>query len=232
MQIPYHIETSLANYYALFISGRWEFPDFSDRCLICFAKNCAKYHGTYTRGAISPDIFFCVPDLPCARYLCQGKGDRRSSDHKTFSLLPYQLTPYRQLTIQFMVRAVSIKNETGLGGIKALDKIEREFTNPDGISTFISQWALSQWDGLMRDAFKRFIESEFYKTHPGRHIISGDDPNERMFGFLTLATLHKTRYLRAPKRGPDEMAFDFYRSNDSSEQLAPFLFGLASQHRN
>ena len=54
MQEPYHIEVSLQEYYRLIKSGKWIIPDFSDKCLICGAKDCAEYHGKYERGAICP----------------------------------------------------------------------------------------------------------------------------------------------------------------------------------
>ncbi len=231
MRVPYYTKTSLSRYYALIKSGRWEIPDYSDKCLICLAKDCAKYHGAYTRGANSPEENFSAHDLPCPRFLCHGKGVAKKTDHKTFSLLPYQLMPFRKLAIKYIILAVFIKIKKGLSGFKALDKIESLFPNPNDIAEFLNQCALYQWEVLVRDAFERFIKSHFYKSHPRRKLIKSEDPRDRIIGFLKLAMKHESQYLNAPKRGPDEMAFDFYLSNDGSGQLAPFLFGVASQHR-
>ncbi len=144
MQIPYDIIVSLSTYYILVKSGKWDLPHFSDICPICGAKNCAIYLGIYRRGAEDPIENFSVFDLPVLRYLCQGKGDKKKSAHKTFSLLPYQLAPYRQLPIKFIVFSVFIKLKTGLNRMKVLEKIERVYPNPGDIAPFLNEWALHQ----------------------------------------------------------------------------------------
>ena len=85
MQEPYHIKVSLQEYYRLTKSGEWKIPDFSDKCLICGAKDCAEYHGKYERGAICPLTGFEAPDLLALRFLCNDKGLRKKCDHRTFS---------------------------------------------------------------------------------------------------------------------------------------------------
>ncbi len=112
-----------------------------------------------------------------------------------------------------------------------MNKLECMFPKPDDIATYLNRCALYQWEVLVRDAFERFIDSDFYKSHPLRHIIRSEIPRERLIEFLQLANRHESQNLSASEGGPDVMAFDFYLSNDGPGQLALFLFGVASQHR-
>ena len=128
MQEPYHIKVRLQEYYENF--GEWTIPDFSDKCLICGAADCAGYHGHYTRTVICPLTVFSVPDFPVMRFLYQGKGDKRKCDHVTFSLLPIELVPFRQLILKFMVPAVWIKLSRHLSFTRSPDAIEEELKQP------------------------------------------------------------------------------------------------------
>lgn len=230
MQVVYYIKTSLPNYYKLFYSGKWELPDFSEKCPICGAANCAVYLGFYTRCVESPEETFSVSDFPVIRVLCRGLGKKKCDD-KTASYLPYQLIPYRQMTIFFIILTIFLKLQRNLSAIKTLETLESLFSDSYIVATYLSRWALYQWELLIMDAFERFIESDFHKSHPFRHIIRSEIPRERFFGFLKLAIMHMSPNLSAPKGGPEELGFDFYLSNDGPVQLALFLFGVASQHR-
>ncbi len=231
MQIPYHLKDSLPNYYLLMNSGEWEHPDFSDKCPLCGGQDCARYHGTYQRGAESPKERFSVTDLPIIRILCLEKGDKKKCDHRTVSLLPLELIPYRKLSLKFMILAVFIKLQTGIGRINVLSKIEKVLVKLADIAQFLNEWSLYQWEILAREAFKRFIESDFSKSSYIPNIIKSDDPQERMIEFLKLSIVYKSEYIIDPIRGPDNLAFDFFQSQDGSGQLGRFLFGVASQHR-
>ncbi len=97
MQINYTINTNLSAYSKSVLAGKWEFPDFSDECPICGKKDCAVRIGFYHRWG------FCFEELkktytPVARYLCRREDNNKSnlkSSHRTFSLLPSQLIPYK-----------------------------------------------------------------------------------------------------------------------------------------
>jgi len=100
MQEPYHIKVSLQQYYSLFKSGKWEIPDFSDKCLICGVADCAKYHGNYERRAICPQTGFDIPDLPVGRFLCNDKGLRKKCDHRTFVFITVGSGPLPAVNIK------------------------------------------------------------------------------------------------------------------------------------
>jgi hypothetical protein len=105
LQLEYQNILNLTEYYKLILAEIWKFPDFSDKCPICGAKNCAVRIGYYNRCVY---IFKLKIKLymPVARYLCRRKNKTKSqwkSTHKTFSLLPSQLIPYRMYDLDSML---------------------------------------------------------------------------------------------------------------------------------
>ena len=228
IQKPYHIKVSLQEYYEKF--GEWTIPDFSDKCLICGAANCAGYHGHYTRTATCPLTGFSVPGFPVMRFLCQGKGDKRECDHVTFSLLPIELVPFRQLTLKFMVLAVWKRLGRHLSFTGALDAIEEELNSLGDIAEFINISTLMSWERLIRTAFKLFLSTDINILCKSQYEkIIADETG--LLLFLELLREYKSGNTNNPIRGPDAFAWDFYQQSGGTDQLALFLFGRASQHR-
>jgi hypothetical protein len=230
MQEPYHIKVSLQEYYRLTKSGEWTIPDFSKKCLICGAKDCARYHGKYERGATCPITGFEKADLIALRFLCRGKGVRRKCDHKTFSLLPLVLVPYRQLTLRFLILAVLLRLREGLSLFDAMNAIENTLVNLADIGDFLGIASQLQWEKMMKLALRRFIISDMSKQQ--QFSILRERPEEGLVAFLQVAIEYRTREADPPIRGPDGLNWDFYHSSGGSTELAPFLFGTASQHRD
>ena len=230
MQEPYHIKVNLQEYYRLTKSGEWKIPDFSDKCLICGAKDCAEYHGKYERGAICPLTGFEAPDLPALRFLCNDRGTKKKCDHRTFSLLPLVLVPYRQLALKFMILAVWLRFSKKLSLFDAMDAIENTLVNLEDIADFLSVASQYEWEKMIRVAFHRFVISDM--SNHKQFSIMQEAPEKGLVAFLKMAVEYKARQTNPPIRGPDGLNWDFYHSNGGSNELAPFLFGTASQHRN
>jgi hypothetical protein len=231
MQEPYHIKVSLQEYYLLFRSGNWELPDFSGKCLICGDADCARYHSYYERSAICPQTGFKVADLRVGRFLCRDKGIRKKCDHVTFSLLPLVLVPYRQLTLKFMILALWLRLSEKLSLFSAMDAIEKELVNfEEDIAEFLSIAAQLEWEKMIKAAFSRFVMSRMCNQE--RFSIVEEAAERGLFSFLKMALEYQCQQSDPPIRGPDGLAWDFYQLNGGAGELAPFLFGTASQHRN
>jgi len=229
MQEPYHIGVSLQEYYRIFQSGGWRIPDFSEKCLICGVGDCAKYHGVYERRAICPQSGFEVADLPVVRFLCHAKGAIKNCDHVTFSLLPLVLVPYRQLTLKFMVLALWLRLRDKISLFAAMDAIEKELVNfKADVGDFVSIAAQLQWEKLIRAGFYRFLVSDMI-TEEQIGLIN-KAPEKGLMVFLKMMFAYQSQRSDVPIRGPDGLAWDFYKL--SGNKLAAFLFGTASQHRN
>jgi hypothetical protein len=95
--IQYQFDNTFANiceYKAQF--SNINFQDYiGKKCIICGQENCYTQIKEYYRYAI--DLFpFQKEKVPVARFLCNKTG-------KTFSLLPNQLIPYCQYTVDSMI---------------------------------------------------------------------------------------------------------------------------------
>lgn len=228
IQEPYHIKVSLQEYYEKF--NEWVIPDFSDECLLCGAADCACYHGHYTRRATCPETGFSAPDFPVLRFSCQSKGDKKC-DHVTFSLLPIELVPFRQLTLKFMILAVWIRLSRKTSFTRALDNIEEELNNLADVAVFINVSTVMSWERLVRSAFELFLALNFSKPCNFQHKeITADEKG--LLLFIETIIEYKSRCTNNPIRGPDIFAWDFYQQSGGAGQLALFLFGRASQHRD
>ena len=230
MQEPYHTKVSLQEYYRLIKSGKWTIPDFSDRCLICGAKDCAVYHGKYERAAICPLTGFKALDLTVLRFLCNDKGPKDKCDHRTFSLLPLVLVPYRQLTLKFMILAVLLRFKNKLSLFSAMDAIENTLVNFEDIADFLSIASQLEWEKMVKSALHRFIVSDM-SNHKQFSMIK-EMREKALVAFMKMAIEYRARQSSPCIGGPDGLSWDFYHSNGGCKQLAFFLFGTASQHRN
>jgi hypothetical protein len=149
----------------------------------------------------------------------------------TFSLLPLVLVPYRQLTLKFMILALWLRLRDKLSLFSAMDAIEKELVNfEEDIGDFVSIAAQLQWEKLIRAGFYRFLVRGMFNE---QQIASINQAAEKgLLSFIKMALEYQCRQSDPPIRGPDGLAWDFYQLNGGAGELAPFLFGTASQHRN
>lgn len=233
IQIPYHIKVRLQEYYENF--DTWPIPDFSDKCPICGGIDCATFLGYYIRIAICPLTGFSVPDLPILRYLCHDKGKARVCDHITFSLLPDELVPFRQLSLDFMVRAIWFKVSRDLSLTGIMDVIEDELNNLGDVADFINISTMMSWQRMILAALELFtcdlqvMSSEVNMVSKSQYEQLQDTGGLKLF--LGILINHQS-YNNNLIRGPDVFARDYYRQSGGSKRDAVFLFGRASQHRN
>ena len=222
IQIPYHIKVSLQEYYKNF--DTWIIPDFSDKCPICGGVDCATFLGHYIRIAICPMTGFSVPDLPVLRYLCHDKGNARVCDHITFSLLPHELVPFRQLSLDFMVRAIWFKVSRHLSLTRVMDIIEDELNNLGDVADFINISTMISWQRMILTAFELFMSADVKMV--SRFYYKQLQNTGGLKLFLEILINHQSRSSGHSIRGPDVFTRNYYR------QSGVFLFGRASQHRN
>lgn len=228
MQIPYHTKVSLQEYYENFFAH--SIPDFSDKCPICGGADCATFPGYYIRAAICPITGFSVLDLPILRYLCHDKGDVRVCDHITFSLLPHELVPFRQLSLNFMVKAVWFKVNKNLSFTRLIEVIEDELNQLDDVADFINISTILSWQRMITAAFALFLSADVNMVSRFQYKQLQNTDNLQLF--LDHLINHQSRISNHPIRGPDAFAWNYYQQSGGIEQNAFFLFGCASQHRN
>lgn len=228
IQIPYHIKVSLQEYYEDFAT--WLIPDFSDKCPICGGIDCATFLGCYIRIAICPLTGFSVPDLPILRYLCHDKGDIKVCDHVTFSLLPHELVPFRQLSLDFMVRAIWFKISRHLSYTRAMDVIEDELNHLGDVANFINISTMMSWQRMILAALGLFTSADINMVSKSQYEQLQNTASLKLF--LDLLIKYQSQISDHPIRGPTAFAWNYYQQSGGSEQHTVFLFGRASQHRN
>ena len=123
MQLQLQNVFNLSEYTEKVKLGNWNFPDFSDECPICGSKHCAVRIGYYYRWVYIFNLKIKIL-IPIARYLCRRKNTslkKLKSKHKTFSLLPSQIIPYRlyDLDTLLFIAVLRFKNGQSLLNINA-----------------------------------------------------------------------------------------------------------------
>lgn len=225
MQILYPV-SDIAKYVRL-ASSSWQFPDYSEDCLLCHGKDCAVRIGFYCRKYI---IFlsqiYC--DVLIARYLCREKGEVTSS-HSTFSLLPSPLIPYRQFTLELVVEAIRLFCHEKLSYSKISDAITKRL--PD----------IYLDDCLIR-GFLRIFKQTFFKltTNPQLKSIFTQHKDSSqtcplavvldfISGYQSVLPSHSHSLALTT---PEKCALDFFflYQNDTYFNRQ-FLFGTPSQKR-
>jgi len=129
-----------------------------------------------------------------------------------------------------MILAVWLRFRKKLSLFEAMDAIENTLVNFEDIADFLSVASQYEWAKMIKFAFHRFVVSDM--SNHKQFSIMKEVPERGLVAFLKMAVEYKTRQANPPIRGPDGLNWDFYHSNGGCRQLASFLFGTASQHRN
>jgi len=116
IQIQYLLDIPISEYKRKILTGDFNLPDFSDKCPICRARDCAVFLGFYYRNTENTIRKELILDVPIARYECQRVYPVPAGSHRTFSLLPDPLIPYlrRDIETVHMINRVYIQNERSL----------------------------------------------------------------------------------------------------------------------
>jgi len=157
-----------------------------------------------------------------------GKATTEYATILLFPCCPLELVPFRQLSLKFMIMAIWIKVNRKLSLTSALDAIEQELNHLGDVADFINISTMASWQQMILTAFTLFLSRDINMVS-GKQMTSLQDGDIGLF--LNILIHHKTRNVQYPIRGPDGFAWDFYQQSGGSDQCAPFLFGLASQHR-
>lgn len=214
IQLPYtNRYDTIWEYKEAFLSGRIDFFSFvGPTCPICGDTDCYRQITPYFRYAI--DLF---PQLkkervPIARFLCKQKG-------RTFSLLPIQLMPYFQYTVQTVIATLLL-------GLTFWQKGQRGFygasleVDPD---SRVSPWLVMCWLTIIVHSFRRAhaILGRIFDLDEVRSTKSGIAWPEVKSYFCALGFDSKTSWRQNVQE----------RLHRYSRGTGQFLFGTPSQQR-
>jgi len=232
IQLPIVIGYTLREYYSQ-VSGRGEdiseilgLPnDFTHRCPLCGARDCAQFIGYYCRGVIDEQGTY-YKAFPIARYLCNRKGTALSANHRTFSLLPYQLVPYSKYSLPFI--------------LNALRKVYGEDSSVKELLDYLAGFGTQEYIDLSASAFYAFrvfiltaidkmLAMGFYTEITAQLQTPSEGQRIRVFLFFAedfICSKHDPEI-----RGPCALGYDYYMEDGGYMRNAHFLFGTPSQFR-
>jgi hypothetical protein len=215
IQLPYpNTYKSIWEYRESFLSGQIDFVSFlGPTCPICGKKDCYRGITPYWRYAI--DLFpeFRKERVPVARFLC----DKRQS---TFSLLPTQLIPYFQYTMNAVIGSLLLglkcRQQMGQKGFHGASVA----VDPDSLLT---PWLIACWLGVVVLGLRRAhgVLRQWYNLTQIRSSSETAVWEEASGYFLCFGWHLQIRW------GPPLHSL----VNRYSRSARLFLFGTPSQHR-
>jgi hypothetical protein len=233
LQIKLYIKETLSEYYEKVKGGKGDISFFLElsldiyaHCPICGGEDCAQFLSYYTREAVDEKGKF-LKDFPIARFKCNRKGTNIKVDHKTFSLLPYQLIPYRKYCIEFTIEGCKSKNIEGSCLNDVLDHLAE--IAEDDLSLNGNQ--ILRMDTIVEEAIDKVLASGYYPEF--EDTVYQDSSGEgRIKDFIEFAEGFECFKQICDIKGPAALGYDFYVSGGGYYKNAHFLFGIPSQFRN
>lgn len=200
---------------------------FRGSCPLCRAANCARFIGCYERAVIDEEGSH-YNDFPVARFLCQGKGQARIVNHKTFSLLHYQLVPYRKYAVTFINKVLWARYIDRMTQRALLDYIA-DFSDKGHEYVELSWSRILSFQKLIKVAIDKVMTSRYYPQAISQFQTPCE--NEQIKAFLLFAAEFYCYKFLYPIRGPCALCYDFYLTGGSYFRNSYFLLGKPSQFR-
>jgi hypothetical protein len=192
--------------------------DVAGRCALCGAEDCAEFIGWYHREVIDEDGTY-FKAFPIARFECHRKNGAPVVNHRTFSLLPYQLVPYVKYSLPFIIKGLRSVFGEGTSVKRLLDYLaasEEGYIDLSGSSFYRFRTC------ILRCIDKMLVAGVYHEAEALFQLPEAQ--RIKVFvGFAEEFICHKTEY---PIRGPCALGYDFYLTSGGY-----FLFGTPSQHR-
>lgn len=200
--------------------------DVYHHCPLCGASDCAKFIGYYLRPVIDENGTY-YKAFPIARFICRRKGGKPIVDHRTFSLLPYQLTPYSKYSIPFTFNVLtSIHVED-----KSIMEIQTYLSHFDktGIYVDLSASSIYGFKKLILEAIHKLLSSAYYPD--AEKMLQQPSDSHRIKAFVGFAQAFCCYKVSPCIRGPCALSHDFYMQGGGWLRNSYFLFGTPSQFR-
>jgi len=214
IQLPYpNTHETIWEYKESFLSRQIDFFSFiGAACPVCGKQDCYREITPYWRYAI--DLFpeFKKERVPVARFLC----DKRE---RTFSILPSQLMPYFQYTVNAVIGTLLLVLHYRQMGQKGLHGASVA-VDPD---TLLTPWLIACWLGAVVLGFRRAhgVLRQWYNLADIRSSHGSAAWEEASGYFLCFGWHLQIRW------GPPLQSF----VNRYSRSTRLFLFGTPSQYR-
>lgn len=203
---------------------------FRTQCPICHANECASFLGFYYRPVIDEKGKY-YPDFPVPRFVCKGKGNAPTVNHRTFSLLHYHLIPYSKYSltlINHLLRLHHVDSKTVICIQKYLDHLSCQGESESYCQ--LSDSGILAFKVRFLSAIVKILASGYY-PRLSAELAKTDQTSIRIKILLDFLLNFMCRKVSPPIRGPCALSYDFYMAGGSYLRNALFLFGTPSQFR-
>lgn len=235
VQIILYIRYTLNQYYqkVKFASGSAFLEEtgasfqYKERCPLCGGKDCAEYLGCYYRG-VTDERGTYYKAFPVFRFKCNGKGGESVVNHRTFSLLPYQLVPYTKYSIPFIIN--TLKKMTIED--KSIQEILNYWAGGNEYGTYfdMDQMRIRGFKRLLIQTIDKILISGYYEEVTAKFQSACE--NERIKVFIEFSEEFCCYKTEPCVRGPCGVGYDYYLRGNSYTGNSHFLFGTPSQFRD
>jgi len=212
IQVPYlNTFQSVWEYKESFLAGQIDLESqIGPICPLCGRVNCYRKMTPYWRYAIELFPEFQQEQIPIGRFLCRQR-------RRTFSLLPIQLIPYFQYTVEAVLGTLLLAWgywQRGQGGLWGAS-LE---VDPDSL---VTPWLVAFWLGAILRGFRRGHSAlgRFYD-------LTGIGTPKEVSLWKEAAAYFLVLGLKAKKR---PVGIQFVRTY--TQATRQFLFGIPSQQR-
>jgi len=193
--------------------------NFMAHCPICGAGECPQFIGYYYRHVIDEKENY-YKEFPIGRYKCRSSG-------KTFSLLPYQLVPYRKHCIPFIIQILILRYKQGLSIYKVQDWIAR-LGQIDILNIAANQ--INRFKNIVLEAINKIKALGYYPEFDEK-VKDKTTDKDIVLAFIEFAQVFECFKVEPSIKGESGLNYDFYINGGGYYQNAHFLFGTASQFR-
>lgn len=198
--------------------------NFNERCPICQRKNCVKFLEYYYREVIDENGTY-YKRFPIARYICTSKSSGSKSD-RTFSLLPYQLIPYKKYSIPYIFKLLEKRVLENMSIKQILDYLSE--LNTDHLIN-LSPKVIISLIKLIQETIEKLLISNHYKELS--KSLQTAPVKAHLQIFIEYAASFETNKTDPVIRGPCGLSYDYYCENGGYYMNSPFLIGTPYQFR-
>lgn len=188
-------------------------------CPICGGRDCPQFIGYYYRHVIDEKGNY-YKDFPIGRYKCRNRK-------KTFSLLPYQLIPYKKHCIRLITETFKLRYKDRLSIYKVQDYIAR-LGQTDILNIAANQ--IYKFKKIVIEAINKISALGYYAEFDEK-VKDKTTDKEIVVAFIEFAQGFECFKVESSIKGDCGLNYDFYINGGGYYKNAQFLFGTASQFR-
>jgi hypothetical protein len=192
-----------------------------------FSRGDAQFIGYYYREVIDENGRY-YKDFPIPRFLIKNPNIFPFVKHKTFSLLPYQLIPYRKYSIFFLITVMKHRC-IDLMTLHKLQEYIFDFSSRTGGYIELSISRIYSLKRLIDEAITKLLASGYYSDF--ERIFQSESKMDRIRAFINISLDFFCYKVLPPIRGPCALSYDYYLQGGGYLRNHYFLFGTPSQFR-